>query len=68
MIIVDAVSRRLPGVLGNFESLEDNRVSSSNVYTRPASFKYKGKEYRVPKVLISGNHKKIEEWRSKNSK
>jgi len=32
-------------------------------YTRPEVFEYKGKKYRVPKILLSGNHKKIEEWR-----
>ena len=35
-------------------------------YTRPEVLKYRGREYRVPKVLLSGNHKKIEEWREKH--
>ncbi|MCK5026930.1 MAG: tRNA (guanosine(37)-N1)-methyltransferase TrmD [Candidatus Pacebacteria bacterium] len=63
MIMVDVISRRIPGVLGNIESLEENRVSSSETYTRPEIYKYDGKEYKVPKVLLSGHHKKIEEWK-----
>ncbi len=64
MVIIDAVSRQIPGVLGKFESVEENRVSSSEVYTRPETLVYKGKNYKVPKVLLSGNHKKIEEWKN----
>ncbi len=64
-IIVDAVSRQIPGVLGKQESLEDERGIGIPVYTRPEIFKYKGKKYRVPKVLLSGNHDKIDEWRKK---
>lgn len=65
MIILDTVARRIPGVLGKIESVEENRVSSPEVYTRPEVLEYKGKKYRVPKILLSGNHKKIEEWRAK---
>src|SRR3989344_4913839 len=63
MIILDTVSRRLPGVLGKIESVEENRVSSSEVYTRPEVLIYKNKKYKVPKVLLSGHHQKIEEWK-----
>jgi tRNA (guanine37-N1)-methyltransferase len=63
MIMVDVISRQVPGVLGNFDSVEERRVSSSEVYTRPEVFKYKGKSYRVPKVLLSGHQAKIEEWK-----
>lgn len=63
MIVMDSVSRQVEGVLGNFESLEESRVSSHDVYTRPEVFTYKSKKYKVPKVLLSGNHKKIEEWK-----
>ena len=63
MIIMDAMSRQVPGVLGNFDSIEERRVASSDVYTRPAVFKYKGKSYRVPKILLSGHRAKIEEWK-----
>lgn len=68
MIFLDSISRQVPGVLGNIDSLEENRVSSHNVYTRPEVFEYKGKKYRVPKVLLSGDHKKIEEWKFGNKK
>ncbi len=67
MVVVDAISRHIPGVLGKIASLEENKGSYS-VYTRPESFKFKGKKYQVPKVLLSGNHKKISEWRSKHGK
>ena len=66
MIILDTVSRQIPGVLGNIDSVEENRVSSSKVYTRPEVFEYKNKKYRVPKVLLSGHQAKIEEWKRKN--
>lgn len=68
MILLDCVSRQVPGVLGKYESLEEERVSSSEVYTRPEVLEYKGKNYRVPKVLLSGNHRKIEEWRKGRGK
>lgn len=65
MIIMDAMARQMPGVLGNFDSLEERRVSTSEVYTRPAVFTYRGKSYRVPKVLLSGHRAKIEKWKKK---
>ena len=65
MVILDVVTRRLPGVLGNIDSLEESRVSSSEMYTRPEVYEYEGKKYRVPKVLLSGNHKEIEEWKNR---
>jgi tRNA (guanine37-N1)-methyltransferase len=63
MIIMDCISRQIEGVLGNKISLEEERISSSEVYTRPEVLEYKGKKYRVPKILLSGNHKLIDEWR-----
>ena len=63
MIMIDCFARQVKGVLGNFDSLEESRVTSPDVYTRPETFEYKKKNYRVPKVLLSGDHKKIEEWR-----
>ena len=63
MIIADAVSRQVPGVLGNLDSLEERRVSTGEVYTRPEVFTYKKKSYRVPKILLSGHQAKIEEWK-----
>ncbi len=64
-IIIDAVSRHIPGVLGKEESLEEKRGIGIPAYTRPEVFIWKGKKYRVPKVLLSGHHQKIEEWRKK---
>ncbi len=66
MVLIDSVSRQIPGVLGKYESLEEERVSSSIVYTRPEVLKYKGKNYKVPKVLLSGNHAEIEKWKKKS--
>lgn len=65
MILIDCISRQVQGVLGNFDSREEERVSSSEIYTRPEELVYKGKSYKVPKVLLSGDHKKIEEWKLK---
>ena len=66
--VIDAVSRFVPGVLGKAESLERSRVSSPEVYTRPEILTWKGKKYRVPKVLLSGHRAKIEEWKAKSRK
>ena len=66
--LIDAVSRFVPGVLGKAESLEHSRVSSPEVYTRPEVLQWKGKKYKVPKVLLSGNHAKINEWKTKRGK
>jgi tRNA (guanine37-N1)-methyltransferase len=68
MLMIDVISRQVPGVLGNFDSLEERRVSSSEVYTRPEVFSYKGKKYSVPKVLLSGHTAKIEEWKKSRGK
>ncbi len=67
MVLIDSVSRQIEGVLGNFDSREEERVSSSVVYTRPEVLIHKGKKYKVPEVLLSGDHKKIEEWKNKKS-
>ena len=67
ILVVDAVARHIPGVLGKISSLEESRVASSEVYTRPESFKYKGKKYSVPRVLLSGHHKDIEKWKEPRS-
>ncbi len=66
MIFVDAVARQIPGVLGKINSIEENRTASSEVYTRPATMIWRGKKYSVPKVLLSGDHKKIEDWKKKH--
>jgi tRNA (guanine37-N1)-methyltransferase len=62
MVLIEAVSRHLSGVLGKEESLEELK-GSYPVYTRPEVFVVRGKKWCVPKVLLSGDHKKIKEWR-----
>jgi peptide-methionine (S)-S-oxide reductase len=64
MIVIDALARQIPGVLGKFESVEEERTASPDVYTRPEVLEWKKKKYRVPKVLLSGNHKEIEIWKT----
>ena len=69
MVLIDATSRQMEGVLGKQESLEEGRLGIGvPVYTRPEVFIYQGKKYKVPKVLASGNHAKIEAWRKKHRK
>ena len=63
LAIVDAVTRRIPGVLGKDASVEERRIASNAVYTRPETISYKKKNYRVPKVLQTGHHAKIDAWR-----
>jgi tRNA (guanine37-N1)-methyltransferase len=65
LTIIDATARQIPGVLGKFESLEESRVASHDVYTRPEVLTHKKKNYRVPKVLLSGNHANIDALRAK---
>lgn len=73
MVMIDSISRQIPGVLGKQESLEESRGGGFPAYTRPEVFEMKNEEGRmkkliVPKVLLSGDHKKIEEWRRKYHK
>ncbi|MGF7185150.1 tRNA (guanine37-N1)-methyltransferase [Desulfitispora alkaliphila] len=67
MVIIDAVTRLLPGVLGSNESAQDESFVTGLLeyphYTRPAS--YKGME--VPQVLLSGNHEEIRKWRKREA-
>ncbi|MFZ2303291.1 MAG: tRNA (guanosine(37)-N1)-methyltransferase TrmD [Minisyncoccia bacterium] len=63
MIVVDACARQIEGVLGKMESLEEERTASPEMYTRPEVIEWKGKKYKVPKVLLSGDHAVIEKWR-----
>ncbi|MBY0472701.1 tRNA (guanosine(37)-N1)-methyltransferase TrmD [Patescibacteria group bacterium] len=65
LTIIDSTARQIKGVLGKFESLEEERVASHDVYTRPEVFTHKKKEYRVPKVLLSGHHANIDTQRTK---
>ena len=68
MIMVDTITRRIPGVLGDHASVEENRISSPDVYTRPEIIEYKGKKYHVPKILLSGHHAKMDEWKESKKK
>ena len=65
LAIIDAAARQIPGVLGTYDSLEEGRVASHEVYTRPEVLEHKGKKYRVPKVLLSGNHAEMNAWKNK---
>lgn len=68
LAIVDAVTRRLPGVLGKDASVEERRIASSAVYTRPETISYKNKRYNVPPVLRKGNHAEMDKWRLKHKR
>ena len=65
--LIDAISRHIPGTLGNKDSyLKDtfsNGLLKGDVYTKPENFD----SMQVPEVLLSGNHKKIEQWKKENS-
>ena len=63
LAIVDAVTRRIPGVLGKDASVEERRVAASRVYTRPETLIWKGKKYKVRKVLQTGHHANIDAWK-----
>ena len=67
MVIIDAVSRLIPGVLGEAESAEDESFEQGLLeypqYTRPRDFQ----GMRVPDVLLSGDHEKIRQWRRQQS-
>ena len=67
MVMIDAISRLVPGVLNNdvsaeFESFHDNLLEYPQ-YTRPAEFMGK----QVPDILLSGNHPKVDQWRREQS-
>lgn len=63
MVMIDCMARQIPGVLGNFDSREEERVASSDVYTRPEVLVHNGKKHKVPPVLLSGDPKKINAWK-----
>jgi len=65
LAITDAITRRLPGVLGKDTSVEERRVSSHQVYTRPETITWKKKAYKVPSVLRTGHHANIDGWKTK---
>jgi len=67
MLMVDVISRMIPGVLGKEESMVNDSFYDEYLdyphYTRPGEFK----GFKVPEILLSGNHKEIEKWRRKQS-
>ncbi|MEK7120680.1 MAG: tRNA (guanosine(37)-N1)-methyltransferase TrmD [Patescibacteria group bacterium] len=63
MILVDAITRQIKGVLKDENSLEEKRIAGKDVYTRPETYGYNKKKYKVPKVLLSGHHKNIDNFR-----
>ena len=74
MICIESISRLVPGVLGKPQLLKE-RISKTGgfleyaQYTRPEIFKTKdGKKWKVPSVLLSGNHKDIDEWKKSHGK
>ena len=68
MVVIDAVTRLLPGVLGDDESSRDESFSQGLLeypqYTRPAEFR----GMKVPEVLLSGHHAEIEKWRAEQAR
>jgi tRNA (guanine37-N1)-methyltransferase len=79
MVVVEAVARLIPGVIGKPRLLKERIPSVRGrggrgfieypQYTRPEIFEpKKGVKWRAPKVLLSGDHKKIEEWKNKHGK
>ena len=67
LVIIDAVARLIPGVLGDSHSIDEESFSWGLLdyphYTRPENFR----EMKVPEVLLSGNHKEINRWRKKQA-
>ncbi len=74
MAVIESVSRLIPGVIGKDNFLEtrvgkDGRFTEYQQYTRPEVFSpNKGVNWKVPKTLLSGDHKKIETWKNKKKK
>lgn len=74
MVLVETIARLIPGVIGKPQLLKERVTREKGFieyaqYTRPEVFTpAKDKKWQVPKVLLSGNHKKIEEWRKKHGK
>jgi len=74
MVVIETVARLIPGVLGKPELLKERITKEKGFveypqYTRPEVFSpKKGVKWQVPKVLISGHHQKIAEWRKKHRK
>lgn len=63
LTIIDSTARQIKGVLGTHESLEDDRATTGETYTRPEVIEYKKKRLKVPPVFVGGNHAEIEKRR-----
>jgi len=73
MVVAESVLRLVPGVLGKQKMIKERTTKSKGFiecaqYTRPEVFEMGKEKWMVPKVLLSGDHKKIEEWRKKHCK
>ena len=73
LVIMDSITRLIPGALGNNESSVEESHSEVGVleypqYTKPAVFEVADQKYQVPDVLTNGNHAEIAKWRKKNQK
>jgi len=72
MVVLETVSRLVPGVVGKESFLKERRKEGGFVeypqYTRPENVTISGKKRRVPGVLLSGDHKRIEEWRKEKKR
>ncbi|MBZ9577823.1 tRNA (guanosine(37)-N1)-methyltransferase TrmD [Patescibacteria group bacterium] len=74
MVVIETIARLIPGVLGKPQLLKERVTKEKGFveypqYTRPEVFSpKKGIDWEIPKILLSGNHKKIEEWRRKHRK
>lgn len=64
LTIIDSTARQVEGVLGTHDSLEDDRNTTGECYTRPEVIEYKKKKLKVPPVFLNGNHAEIEKRRS----
>ena len=73
-VVIETIARLIPGVIGKPQLLKERITKNRGFieypqYTRPEIFQpKKGKNWQVPKVLLSGHHKKIEDWRKKYGK
>jgi len=74
LVVIETIARLIPGVVGNTDFLKQRIAPNKGFfeypqYTQPAVFEPKpGVKWRVPKILLSGHHQKIEEWRKKHGK
>jgi len=74
LVVIETIARLIPGVVGKTDFLKQRIAPNKGFfeypqYTQPAAFEPKpGVKWRVPKILLSGHHQKIEEWRKKHGK